>query len=910
MATTRVYKLAKELGLSNTDVLERIQALGIEVQNHMSTLSEEDEVRVRSVLGSPQEEPRVDVQVKEVRIKPGVIRRRRKQTLETAPVAESAPVAAGPAPAEEAQIAEGPVVAFDESLRAPDEIAPPAMEASVPEESTPALAGVQEAHAAETTQGPAPAEVGPDFPQERPSAHEPARPSMASILADDPLHKAHTYTPIRMEKPVLERPGRTTAEAPRDAAGDDRSAAKKPAVDGRGKKPAAGALKDEMDLAERGRGDGKKGLGGHRRKVVDYNLRKKKDDRWTGEDGEFEGKVSVDFRKERKGHRRVLLKPVITVPRSIKRKVKMGDTISVGELAKRLSVKSSQIISQLMQNGIMASINQQIDRETATLIATEFQYEIEAIQQEESQFLPPVEDAPELLLDRPPVVTIMGHVNHGKTRLLDAIRKTNVMEKEAGGITQHIGAYTVNVNDKTIVFLDTPGHEAFTKMRARGAKVTDIVVLVVAADDGVMPQTVEAVNHARAARVPIIVAINKIDLPTANIDRTKQELTEHGLLSEDWGGDTLFVGISAKEGRGIPELLEYILLQAEMLEQKANPQKPAAGIIVEARLDRTLGPVATVLVQSGTLRVGDAFVTGVCHGKVRALMNDRGERIDEAGPSIPVEVLGWSGVPEAGDMFSVVADERKAKQLSAMRTDKARQAEASSMGKMSLEDLYEKIKKEEMKDLNVILKADVQGSIEALGEALARLSNEEINVRILHSGVGGVTESDVMLASASQAIIIGFNVRAEMKALNLQEQERVDIRFYSVIYDAVADVKAALTGMMKPVFKEVLMGHAEIRETFFISRVGTIAGSHVLDGKIERNANARILRDNVVVHDGKLASLRRFKDDVKEVQAGYECGIRMENFNDVKTGDIVESYIMEKVLPQSDGSSAAGKHPG
>lgn len=588
----------------------------------------------------------------------------------------------------------------------------------------------------------------------------------------------------------------------------------------------------------------------------------------------------------------------------------MGEGISVGELAKRLSVKSSEIIRKLMQNGIMATINQQIDRETAALIAADFQYEIESIPQQESLLLPTVEDAPEQMVERPPVVTIMGHVNHGKTRLLDAIRKTNVMEHEAGGITQHIGAYTVNVNDRTIVFLDTPGHEAFTKMRARGAKVTDIVVLVVAADDGVMPQTVEAINHARAAKVPIIVAVNKIDLPGANVDKTKQELSEHGLLPEEWGGETLFAGISAKEGIGISELLDYILLQAEMLEQRANPSKLASGVIVEARLDRNLGPVATVLVQSGTLRVGDPFVTGVCHGKARALMNDRGERIDEAGPSIPVEVLGWSGVPEAGDLFSVVDDERKAKVLSSLRMDKARQAEAASLAKMSLEDLYERIKREEMKDLNVILKADVQGSIEALGEALVRLSNEEVNVKILHSGVGGVTESDVMLASASEAIIIGFNVRAEMKALHLLEQEQVDVRFYSVIYDAVADLKAALTGMMKPVFKEVLLGHAEIRETFFISRVGTIAGSHVLDGKIERNANVRVLRDNIVVHDGKLASLRRFKDDVKEVLAGYECGIRMENFNDVKTGDILESYTLERVIPRADGAAPQERRPG
>ncbi len=500
---------------------------------------------------------------------------------------------------------------------------------------------------------------------------------------------------------------------------------------------------------------------------------------------------------------------------------------------------------------------------------------------------------------RPPVVTIMGHVNHGKTRLLDTIRKTNVMEKEAGGITQHIGAYKVNLGEKTIVFLDTPGHEAFTKMRARGAQVTDIVVLVVAGDDGVMPQTVEAIDHAKAAEVPIIVAINKIDLPNANPDKVKQELSEHGLISEEWGGDTLFASISAKEGMGIQELLEIILLQAEMQELKSDPSREAKGLIIEARLDRTLGTVATVLVRDGTLRAGDPFVTGLYHGKVRALIDDRGARVDEAGPSIPVEVLGCSGVPEAGDPFFVVADEKKAKALSAMRMEKSRQAGAAAQTKMSLEDLYERIRQDEIEELNLILKADVQGSAEALAESLERLSNEEVRIKVLHSGVGGVTETDVMLASASSALIIGFNVRAETKAMSLAEQEKVDIRFYTVIYDAVSDVEDAILGMLKPVYKEVLLGHAEIRDTFNMQRVGTIAGSYIVDGKMERNARVRLLRDSVVVHDGRIASLRRFKEDVKEVVAGYECGIRMENYNDVKTGDVLESYTLEQVAPRA-----------
>jgi len=561
-------------------------------------------------------------------------------------------------------------------------------------------------------------------------------------------------------------------------------------------------------------------------------------------------------------------------------------------------VKAAEIIKRLMENQIVANINQSIDYDTAILIAQDYEYEVENTAQEESHLLPEEGDRPGGKVLRPPVVTIMGHVNHGKTRLLDTIRKTNVMEKEAGGITQHIGAYKVNLGEKTIVFLDTPGHEAFTKMRARGAQMTDIVVLVVAGDDGVMPQTVEAIDHAKAAKVPIIVAINKIDLPNVNLDKVRQGLSEHGLISEEWGGDTLFASISAKEGLGIQELLEIILLQAEMQEHKSDPSREAKGLIIEARIDRTLGTVATVLVRDGTLRAGDPFVTGLYHGKVRALIDDRGSRVEEAGPSIPVEVLGCSGVPEAGDPFFVVADEKKAKALSAMRMEKSRQAGVVAQTKMSLEDLYERIRQDEIEELNIILKADVQGSAEALAESLERLTNEEVRIKVLHSGVGGVTETDVMLASASSALIIGFNVRAETKAMSVAEQEKVDIRFYTVIYDAVSDVEDAILGMLKPVYKEVLLGHAEIRDTFNMQRVGTIAGSYIVDGKMERNARVRLLRDSVVVHDGRIASLRRFKEDVKEVMAGYECGIRMENYNDVKTGDVLESYTLEQVAPR------------
>jgi translation initiation factor IF-2 len=850
MAKIRVYQLAKELGVENAELIEKLKALGFEVKNHMSTLSEGEVDRVRSEYSQAQE-----VKVDEIRIKPGIIRRRKK-------------AAEVPEPVEKAPPEEAPDVSAEL----------PGAEAEA----------IEEAPAAEPE---SPAEV---LAEEEEIAVEAEKPSGVPAEAQE----AEAGPPIGAgaEGVAQEaKPAEGAAEALKEAREPPAKAAKP--VEPVPKK----ALEQEEEVDERV-GKKKRPLPG--KKVVEYKVRKKRD--YTAElDEEREvPRRRVDVRRERRGPKRAALKPVITVPKPIKRKIRMAGSITVGELAKRLSVKAGEVIKKLMENQIVANINQTIDYETASLIAQEYEYEVENTAQEESQLLPVERDRPEGTILRPPVVTIMGHVNHGKTRLLDTVRKTNVMEKEAGGITQHIGAYKVNVGDRTIVFLDTPGHEAFTKMRARGAKVTDIVVLVVAGDDGVMPQTVEAIDHAKAAEVPIIVAINKIDLPNANPDRVKQELSEHGLISEEWGGDTLFANISAKEGMGIQDLLELILLQAEMQELKSDPTREAKGLIVEARLDRTLGTVATVLVQDGTLHVGDPFVTGLYHGKVRALIDDRGTRVEEAGPSIPVEVLGCSGVPEAGDPFFAVEDEKKAKLLSGMRMEKSRQAGAAAQAKMSLEDLYEKIRQDEIEELNLILKADVQGSAEALAESLERLSNEEVRIKVLHSGVGGVTETDVMLASASSALIIGFNVRAESKAINLAEQEKVDIRFYTVIYDAVSDVEDAILGMLKPVYKEVLLGHAEIRETFNMQRVGTIAGSYIVDGRMERNARVRLLRDNVVVHEGRIASLRRFKEDVKEVVAGYECGIRMENYNDVKTGDVIESYALEQVVQRgSDRSS-------
>jgi translation initiation factor IF-2 len=569
--------------------------------------------------------------------------------------------------------------------------------------------------------------------------------------------------------------------------------------------------------------------------------------------------------------------------------------IAVGDLAKRMGVKGGELIKKLMDMGVLVNINQLIDADVASLVASEFGYEVEKISLERQELLERKEDLPEQLKPRPPVVTIMGHVDHGKTMLLDSIRKTNVMGGEAGGITQHIGAYDVELENGHVAFIDTPGHEAFTAMRARGAQVTDVVVLVVAADDGMMPQTKEAIDHARAAKVPIVVAINKIDKATANPEKVKKDLSEYGLVPEQWGGNTLFIEVSAKQKIGIKELLDSILLQAEVLELRANPDKSARGVIIESKLDKGRGPVATLLVQEGTLKAGDAFLAGSHYGRVRAMLNDKGQKIEEACPSIPVEVVGFTDIPEAGETFIVVSEERLAKQISLHRQEKIREKELSKLSKVSLEELYDKIKKGEVKELNVIIKADVQGSIEAVKEALKKLSTDEVKVNILHDAVGGITETDVNLASASNAIIIGFNVRPGTKAQSLGEQEQVDIRSYSVIYDAITDIKNALEGLLEPTYKEHILGRAQVVQIFNIKKIGTVAGSLVTDGKVVKGSHARLLRDNVVVYDGRISSLKRFKDDTKDCGQGLECGIGIENFNDIKLGDIIESYEMEEV---------------
>ncbi|MBE9913208.1 translation initiation factor IF-2 [Paenibacillus donghaensis] len=579
------------------------------------------------------------------------------------------------------------------------------------------------------------------------------------------------------------------------------------------------------------------------------------------------------------------------------KKIIVRGTMTVGETAKLLHKDASEVIKKLMLMGVMAAINQELDLDTILLLAGEFGVEVEVkIVVEDDRFETIEEnDDPADLSTRPPVVTIMGHVDHGKTTLLDAIRSTNVTGGEAGGITQHIGAYQVEINNKKITFLDTPGHEAFTAMRARGAQITDITIIVVAADDGVMPQTVEAINHAKAAELPIIVAVNKIDKPDANPDKVKQELTEYGLVPEEWGGDTIFVNVSAKQRIGLEDLLEMILLVAEVNEYKANPDKRARGAVIEAELDKGRGPVARVLVQHGTLKVGDAFVAGNCFGRVRAMVNDKGRRLKEAGPSTPVEITGLTEVPLAGDPLMVFEDERKARSIAEKRAITQRQSDLGSNVRVTLDDLFQHIKDGEIKDLNVIIKGDVQGSVEALKGSLAKIEVEGVRVKIIHSGAGAITESDIILAAASNAIVIGFNVRPDPQAGATAEQEKVDIRLHRVIYKAIEEIEQAMKGMLDPEYKEVVIGHAEVRNLFKISKVGTIAGCMVTQGKIARNAEVRLIREGIVIHEGKIDTLKRYKDEAKEVAQGYECGITIEGYNDLKEGDIIEAFIMEAV---------------
>ena len=606
--------------------------------------------------------------------------------------------------------------------------------------------------------------------------------------------------------------------------------------------------------------------------------------------------AQVTSAKRRQEERDKMQRLQLEIAKKQQLKVEIPDEIAVGELASRMKKTAAEVVKQLFKLGVFASVSDVIDYDTAALVAMELgcKVEKEVIVTVEEKLIDDHVDSEEELVSRAPVVVVMGHVDHGKTSLLDYIRHANVASGEAGGITQHIGAYTVEINGSPITFLDTPGHEAFTSMRARGAMVTDIAILVVAADDGIMPQTVESINHAKAAGIPIVVAINKMDKVGANPDRIKQQLTEYDIVSEEWGGDTIICPISAKTGAGIDNLLENLVLQAEVLELRANPNRAAKGTVIEARLDKGRGPIMTVLVQNGTLHLGDIIIAGTCVGRVRTMINDKGQRVTEAGPSTPVEISGLNEVPSAGDIFNAVADERMARELAEERRIQ-QNSSAGSAKKVSLEDLFSQIQAGEMKTLNLIVKADVQGSAEAVKASLEKISNEEVRVKVIHSAVGAINESDVMLAATSGAIIVGFNVRPDSAARDSAARSNVDMRMYRVIYDCINEIEAAMKGMLAPKFRESVIGHAEVRETYKVSKIGTVCGCYCQDGKIQRGCQVRVLRDNIVIHEGELASLRRFKDDVKEVAAGYECGMQIEKFNDVKVGDVIECFVMEEI---------------
>ena len=601
--------------------------------------------------------------------------------------------------------------------------------------------------------------------------------------------------------------------------------------------------------------------------------------------------------KRRQEERDKMQKLQLEIAKKQQLKVSIPDEISVGELASRMKKTAAEVIKRLIKLGVFASVSDIIDYDTAALVAMDMNclVEKEVVVTVEERLIDDRADTEAELEPRAPVVVVMGHVDHGKTSLLDYIRHANVASGEAGGITQHIGAYTVEVNGSPVTFLDTPGHEAFTSMRARGAMVTDIAILVVAADDGIMPQTVESINHAKAAGIPVVVAINKMDVPGANPDRIKQQLTEYDIVPEEWGGDTIVCPISAKTGMGIENLLENLVILAEVQELKANPNRAAKGTVIEARLDKGRGPIMTVLVQNGTLHAGDIIIAGTAVGRVRTMTNDKGRRVSEAGPSIPVEITGMSEVPGAGDVFNAVSDERMARELVAQRKDQLKNQTLGAAKKVTLDDLFAQIKQGDLKNFNIIVKADVQGSAEAVKSSLEKLSNEEVRVKVIHSAVGAISESDVMLAATSGAVIVGFNVRPDNAARDNAQRAGVDIRMYRVIYDCIEEIEAAMKGMLSPKFKEVVIGHAEVRETYKVSKIGTVCGCYVQDGRIQRGCSVRVLRDNIVIHEGELASLRRFKDDVKEVAEGYECGMQIEKFNDIKVGDIIECFVMEQI---------------
>jgi len=948
MSKVRIYDLAKEVGLKSKELADKLIAMGYPIASHSSSVDDDMAADIRkklkgdSALGAAAGRIELKNRTENSAAKPKtVIRRRSKADKEEAAKRQEEA---------EAQALEAEVQALEARLKAQEEAEKAAAEEAVQAEASaaepvvpepdvePEPQGDERASAEEVAEPEAVESEAPAASDAAPSAAEPvdtestadaeamdamadkqpeikepsvtveekaapkAEKAKAAASAKEEVHKPKPLAKIvgRVVIPVPEkRPKAAPAAKQRPArparpvAGNGVENVPPPAKDDASRADAKGKKKskrvvaihgEEDELARKGAKTAKKGSGKGR---IDL----------TG-DGEVEYMRPRKGKKKRDNRRDAQEQAAVAETKAIKRRIKVVSTISVGDLAKRMGIKASEVIAALMKLGVLATLNQALDVDTASLVATDFGYEVEQAMTEELELEALQEHEVEMggeALPRPPVVTVMGHVDHGKTSILDAIRKTDVVAGEAGGITQHIGAYHVQAPSGDLTFVDTPGHAAFTEMRSRGAKVTDIVVLVVAADDGVMDQTKEAIAHSKAAEVPIVVAVNKIDKDNADPDRVKRELSEFDLIPEDWGGTTIFCETSAKKGIGIAELLESVQLQAEILELRADPTRKAKGTVIEAQLHKGRGPVATVLVQEGTLRPGDNFVAGIYSGKVRSLTNERGEQVLEAGPSIPVEIQGLSGVPQAGDEFVVLTDEKMAKSVATARQMKARETELAAASKVSLDNLFEKMAEQEVKELRVILRADVQGTLQAFGQAAENVSTKDIRVRSLHEGTGSITENDIHLAAASDAIIIGFNVRPTVKVKELADREGVDVRSYDVIYHALEDIEKAMIGMLEPTFEERVIGTAEVRDTFQVPKVGTIAGCSVIAGKVERNARVRVLREGVVIYTGRIGSLRRFKDDVKEVLTGFECGIGVENFNDIKIGDNLEAYVLDEV---------------
>ncbi len=941
MAKKRVYELAKDLGLSNKEMVDWLKAHEYDVKSHSSSLEDDQALAVTEKFRGERAPKAAAPKTSASGV---VLRRKKADTLgpDGQPLGEHPeaplpppPPPPPPPPVVEVRVEPPPVPVAEirpEPIRAPEPVAARAAPVAAPVAQATARAIEPERRPESAAAVPAPVPL----PTAAPARPEPVKPAPQTHISNVPAGvqkvaaKPAPPPPPRTagrgpsgqpSGPIIRGPGGTQSVQVADPTAARPTATRavvlsrplipiarpppRPGPAGGGFRPRPVGEVRELAVVSGGPGRG--------REFIDVTKDKQK-----GKKGPRVEKVEslskqdlIELAKQRayvpvRGHKKRSTKKgkqtEITEMAEHKKVIRVEETITVAELSQTMGVKSSDLIRKLMTNGKMVTVNQPVDFDTASLLAIDHGWKVEKTGFEIVDYLPEVEEKPEDFQSRPPVVTIMGHVDHGKTSLLDAIRKAHVAEGEAGGITQHIGAYSVEVvgsdgGEANITFLDTPGHEAFTAMRARGANVTDIAVLVIAADDGVMPQTVESINHAKAAEVVIVVAINKIDKPEAQPDRIKQQLSEYALVPEEWGGDTMMVPVSARTGEGLEKLLEAILLQAEVLELKANPQRPAKGVVIEAKLEKGRGPVATVLVQDGTLHVGDPIVTGIHSGHVRAMMNEHGEQVDDVPPGFPVEVLGLDGAPGAGDEFNVVEDENAAATIAEHRALKAREKDLSKSNKLSLEDLLARGKKDQAKTLKVIVKADVQGSVEALKTALTRLATPKVGVDVIHSGVGNVTESDVMLGAASKALVVGFNVKSESGADESASSEGVQIKHYSIIYEALDDVKLAMEGLLDAIIREKVVGHAKVQQLFNVPKLGTIAGSSVTDGKVTRTAMVRLLRDSKPIFTGKIASLRRFKDDVKEVDKGFECGIGIENFNDLKEGDVIEAYELETIRP-------------